>query len=484
MHTRLLRLKSFATLCFTLLLPILSSAQSCDCSAQFQFIKTYFETNNPSFQTIKKDPNQYKKYEAAVQKTERKIAKEPANANCTFALEDYVSLLHDHHSSVEQNPGAMHRAKMHSEAELDSFKKSTFYQSFEKLAVDTTKLLESLAQKDVSDIEGLYLNHETTVGIYKTGKNKYKGVVLRTKTKFLELGQVMFELKRISEDRYQVTYNLGLLGFSVRSHAKTMTINDGHIYYYGYSKSGKHFEEKKPFEFKSLNDSTNYMRISTFNGALTMQLDTFYEAHDAVIRSKPNLIIDLRDNGGGADRCFVPLVHYLYTGPIMSDTVDIWVTPENIRRYQEILEEQQQNKDKYGNAATTMGARLEQMKRAPSNSFILMDEKAPEPWTIDSIYTNPKKVVLLYNKGTASSGEAFIWYAMQSKKVITAGENSGGYMGFGNVMESFSPCDLYKIYNTTTRYRNFSHYEYVGIEPQHKIPAGKDWIEYAKELLK
>lgn len=91
--------------------------------------------------------------------------------------------------------------------------------------------------------------------------------------------------------------------------------------------------------------------------------------------------------------------------------------------------------------------------------------------------------MLLFNKGTASAAEGLITYFQQSDKVITVGENSGGYIGYGNVMTAEIPCGKFKIRSTTTRYEEKSKYEFVGIPPMHKIAKEKDWVKYALSLF-
>ena len=116
-------------------------------------------------------------------------------------------------------------------------------------------------------------------------------------------------------------------------------------------------------------------------------------------------------------------------------------------------------------------------------SFIPQSEDAINTWTLDSGTVYPKKIALIFNRGTASAGEGMIQYFIQSDKVVTIGENSGGYIGYGNVMNAVVPCDKFTVQSTTTRYLQKSKYEFVGIEPMYKVNKGKDWISFAQEIL-
>ncbi|WP_460969329.1 S41 family peptidase [Pontibacter aydingkolensis] len=55
------------------------------------------------------------------------------------------------------------------------------------------------------------------------------------------------------------------------------------------------------------------MRLSSFDRGLIDELNAFYESIASDLNSKPFLIIDLRNNGGGDERRYFKLLPYLYT---------------------------------------------------------------------------------------------------------------------------------------------------------------------------
>lgn len=93
------------------------------------------------------------------------------------------------------------------------------------------------------------------------------------------------------------------------------------------------------------------------------------------------------------------------------------------------------------------------------------------------------KVAVLYNRYTASSAESMITYCIQSNKVVSLRENSGGYLGYGNVMTTDTPCSNFSLRSTTTKYKNNSRYEFIGIEPMVKLSVENNWIEAARNAL-
>jgi hypothetical protein len=444
-------------------------AQNCDCSTQFSTVVTYFENNNPAFQKIKTDRKEYRIYLAGVKKLQKEVKQEKDIDRCIVYLDRYVSLLKDHHSGIGFN---LERKDLGSAELIDQFRRSADYQKFKKLAIDSSKIVSHLMTKQAEDIEGIYSDGRNTVfGIIKkeNAPGKYIGVVLK-QNKLLDVGHVLLELTQKQNNFYDIVYNIGLLGFNFQKIFKRLEIKNGQISSFGFSKTMNATPGEKPYEFKPLDASANYLRLSSFDGRLVEELDVFYDSLSKEIKSKPYLIIDLRNNGGGSERSYLKLLQYAYTKPLQIDPAEVWVSGENIRRYEEA--EHGDNKEL-----------IERMKKARLFTFIPQSTDTNLTWALDSVTVFPKKIALLFNRGTASAAEGMIVYFMQSEKVITFGENSGGYIGYGNVMTSQTPCRKFTIQSTTTKYSEKSKYEFVGIPPNYTVPEKHDWIEYAKQLL-
>jgi hypothetical protein len=457
--------------CLIILLILLSGrtlAQDCGCSSQLAAVIRYYEANNPAFQKLKGKTKSYADYLVKRNTIEKEAGRLKEEGRCIVYLDRYVALLKDHHSEIGFN---LKRMDLSTAEKIDSFKKTPAYLRYRKIQIDTAKLLSVLATKKLGEIEGIYSNGGSLVfGIIPKEKEpgKYLGVVLKG-TRLLDPGHILLELERTKGNEYAIQYHVGLLGFNFKTILKTQVVDNGLMPSFGFSKTDTRVKEK-PYEFKVLNDSTNYLRISSFDSELTAELNVFYDSIHSAIISKPLLVIDIRNNGGGSEQSFFNLLPYIYEKPFKLDSALVWVSPDNIRRYEET-----------GSANYTR--LIERMKAAKPFSFIRLGEEPMSEWALDGGTAYPKKVALLYNKGTASSGEGMILYMQQSKKVITIGENSGGYIGYGNVMTTATPCGQYSIRSTTTQYFDHSKYEYVGIAPEYKPSKSVDWINYASKLL-
>jgi hypothetical protein len=441
--------------------------QECSCLSQFSFVKNYYQRNNPAFQIIKNDPTAHKNYIIQVKKLTTEISKEKSNDRCNIYFDKYVSLLKDHHSGIDVSLQRLN-LDLNSQKSVDSFRATKGYKSFKKIEIDTVTLLSRLKTKPQADVEGLYRTSTNIIlAVMETQPGSYMGVVMK-KNKLLDVGHILLELKKRDNTNYECVYHTGLLAVNFENVYGNVEIKNGQIAQLGFSKIGAQNEAAtRPYAFRELDSTTNYIKLTSFERKLKPELDSFYRSIDGLIQSKPYLIIDLRDNGGGAEECYFSLLKYVYTRPLQIDNVDVWVSPDNIARYEEI------------GASQTL---INRMKKAKPFGFIPQLEGPAERWTMEGT-TNPKKVALLFNRKTASSAEGMITYAMQSDKVITMGENSGGHIGFGDVMTTKIPCGKYSLRSTTTKYHNNSRYEFVGIAPKVYLSAEEDWIEVARKML-
>jgi hypothetical protein len=79
----------------------------------------------------------------------------------------------------------------------------------------------------------------------------------------------------------------------------------------------------------------------------------------------PNLVIDVRNNGGGSDVTYSELIKFLYTGPIRIVGSNIWSSEDNIRKF-----EGHANDPTYPEASRKDFQRTANAMRANPNSFL------------------------------------------------------------------------------------------------------------------
>ncbi len=456
--------------------------QTCNCLQEFNYVKSYFETNSPSFNSF--TSQQLKDYKTKSAAIRDRILKKKPDTDCIFYLQQYTRLLRDNHSTVEQAKFNLVNIDENDSIAVAQVLNSELYKR-QKPVTLSNEQLEKI--KNSSDpVEGIYTDskNDFKIAIVKNENSQkdYRGIVLETTSKIWKWGFIKMELSRIKND----LFNISMYTKSFQRVCGSSTIRDGNIYNFGWSKINPVASSNmQPFGSEIINDSIYYLRVSSFDAKYFSALDSFYSANRENIPSRKHLIIDLRNNGGGSEACYAGLLQYIYTRPINLPNVEVFSTAENKKRYLDRIVEMKYEKGNFSDdEINSTNSVLQLMMSSGKKGFISLNSTPTEPLTLKDLPKYPENVVVLQNSLTASSAEAFILKCQQSGKVTTMGENTGGYLGFGNVFETKTPGGCFKILNTTTRYKEYYKYELKGIPPEKYLVANSDWIAEAIKSLK
>jgi hypothetical protein len=200
--------------------------------------------------------------------------------------------------------------------------------------------------------------------------------------------------------------------------------------------------------FKTLNDSTCYLRIKSFNGSYDRSIDSVIKANLKSIQSTPKLIIDLRGNGGGSDHCISFLQPILYTNPVKNIGVDLLTTPDNTAAW-EFLINQYRNKlpGKYLDDA------LKKIHQGDGKARAFVNFEPDYTGTLPVVWANPAKVAIVIDGQCASATEELLLFARQSKKTKIVGEHSSGVLDYSNVVPRDFSNPPFTLHYPTTRSR-------------------------------
>jgi hypothetical protein len=472
----------FAITILLIVLSKFSTAQSCSCSDDYYFIKSHIEKNHGGFNKKIKSPEEpaYKKFTQAL---EQEIKKDQSGKYCISYLKKYILYLQDHHSNITAGGGTAVNETI--TADVEAFQKSSAYLNTELLKADSNKLISKWAMGNPGNIEGIYYTPDSTYVTAliknKTSYRDYAAVILRSKTKLWTPGQVKFELKQVNDSLFDayISYRNHSINYDQVVYKKERLQMNGWIKA-GETTAASTKSSNELIQFRLLDSSTVYLSITSFDAVILSKLDSAYKVIIPQIKKYPKLIIDVRNNGGGSDAGYMALMPLLYTDPFESDLVEFYATPGNIQAYKSYDENLRKNSP--GSKGVFIN-QVAKMEKATPYSFIYMGDGTPRMVKYPENKGYPDKIAVLYNRNCASSCESFLFEILNSSKVIRAGENSGGYTGYGNVMNIQTPCGNTLSW-TTTVYRNQWKYEFVGIPPQYKIPEEEtDWIEYTRKLL-
>lgn len=235
-----------------------------------------------------------------------------------------------------------------------------------------------------------------------------------------------------------------------------------------------------PFFFRQLNDSTGYLRLSSFEAALYPLADSVMNTNDDFLRKAPNLVIDVRNSGWGAEKLIERLRPLLYTQPVRITGADFYATPDNIAAWGHVLDEQVGKlPEEYIEQIRTLihqgdGLQGRLVSMGPDENMIL-----PSPLPA------PTKVVVLINEYCNNTAEQFLLEAAQSQKVKLMGKATAGALDYANLSQvRFNAPDFWISY-PVTRSRRVAMGQGIdnkGIQPVVKLDFhSAGWLD---EVLK
>lgn len=241
--------------------------------------------------------------------------------------------------------------------------------------------------------------------------------------------------------------------------------------------AGRH--PSRELELRELDADTLLLRLPDFNPTLKSRIDALIEANRDRLAGTRNLIIDVRRNPGGSTANFAAVLPFLYTKPITTPGMSHYATDDNIRMIESFLEENELAED----LEAEIGALVSRMKEH-RGGFVPAED---EVFTLPRVLPYPERVAVLADRGCVSSCETFVWKARQSDKVTVFGEDTAGFLDYGDVLPVPTPCGAFRLFNPTSRSNRVAQgmpLDNVGIEPDVRIPADvPDPVDWVRERL-
>lgn len=265
-----------------------SQEKECNCINELENIATLIKNAKSYSQQIKKD-QETTELKSWQEKIRQEIVNDSlSNYFCSGYLQKYISFIKDKHNQVYTIPDNI----------------SLNVPDYPK-AIDTTL-------KGTDKISGIYHAGSDEIVLQNENDSIWFGVTLKSNSDAWTKGKIRLRLHKTKDGKFELFefYSNGILFYQ-----NNVKIENGRIYSTFWNKQNdyyfnKNFEDN--FTFKSLNPSFNYIGIKTLSRTkdLIKEANTFYEDHLELL-NKENLIIDLRNNGGGSTNQAKPLLKAL-----------------------------------------------------------------------------------------------------------------------------------------------------------------------------
>ncbi|MCX6287998.1 MAG: S41 family peptidase [Bacteroidetes bacterium] len=485
----------------------MSFSQQSSCMTDFDFVIAKIKSNYPGYNDkIKGD--KVEELARLEQDLRRRIALHPDS--CGYYLSEYAGFFKDEHLRVRRVPGP---DKEWVQMDISSYGKN--------IAIDTNEMFARTTGSNT--IEGLWVSWCGEIAVIKDpGKKNYLGVsVSYTGWK---PGQVMFEFAPLEPDGmnpeshppsndtlFKVKEHTTWQGARVGKTKASLHVNRNILEVYdvrffvrksSFQRSDyammKSYVPLYPngqntyFTYGCLSDSTFFMRIPGFDGNKE-RIESTLKDHWSDIMSRPNLVIDLRNNGGGQDDEWQMLFRLLYTGPFFSKGVEWYACEDNIKGYEDDLKKGTLRGGDEGIKWTM--ALLAEMKKHPGEFVIHPMMGKDETVKEDTVYKYPRQVGIIINENNGSSAEQFLLAAKTSSKVTLFGNtNTAGVLDYSNSIPIDLPSGKYYMRYPMSRSRRLPEnpIDNIGISPDVIIPYPATeqlldkqdiWVEYVKDWL-
>lgn len=367
----------------------------------------------------------------------------------------------------------------------------------EKIKISEKQFKSDYQQKNyrLNPIFGIWENGNYLVAIIPNPEESnrvrdYVAVVLNSPNSKWEQFDVKFELTLNESASYDANFIMG--DFSI-TETTGKQIDKTLLELEGLNAWHKVWPEKQQVPKDEIKSLYNRFHLSYIDGIPYLRLPDFYSVErsfvDSIMKSHHNnilnaeiLIVDVRGNSGGSDGTYFPVLPYVLSGPVELPINGFWLSEYNTemiigalaaQKGLSVEEYARQEKEEYEGFITNKGTAYFQH---PDNS-----------WTfkVDTLYNGPKKVIILTDKETASSGETFVYRVNQSNKVVVYGQNTAGVVdGFNGLPKDIGCFEV--VFPSSYRAKDIKEnpIDPYGIAPDVYVDKKVDVLTYAIEHMR
>lgn len=462
-----------------------SFSQHCDCNSNYEWVKKTFEENDAGFQYALKMKGE-QAYAAHNQRILDKVQQAKTAAECTPVLYDWLKFFRQGHIAIrlhEQTPPA------------NTAKPEKQFADWETYAIKTADFKNYLDKKNVSDYEGIWETEPYKVGIKKEG-DQYIGFIIESGAETWTKGQVKLKFSITENNINSVFYmrdhsavesnNVAMTG---KNHLQIGHLSLSRIYprtedepkYMPYFKA---LNAEQPY-LEPLNQTTLYLRIPSFNESYKRKIDSVLNTNKEKLLTTKNLIIDIRNNGGGSDASYSEIIPYLYTNPVRAVGVEYLSTRLNNQRMLDFINKPEYEFDDEGKKwAKESYDKLE----SKLGQFVNLNAEVVSIGKLDTIYPYPQQVGIIINEANGSTAEQFLLEARQSKKVKLFGVTTFGVLDISNMYFVESPCKEFQLGYSLSRSMRIPEFaiDEKGIQPDYYLDKGippYEWTDYVNNTL-
>ena len=231
-----------------------------------------------------------------------------------------------------------------------------------------------------------------------------------------------------------------------------------------------------------LGPRTLVIHLPSFSPQHRAALETLLRKQRAALLSHPNWIIDVRDNDGGADSSYAPLLPWLLGEQPVSVGVEWLSTPANQRAHEQICARYAP-----GDAACALFAQsvLAALRAVPPGSWARVQaDRFVYERSVTPEKRRPQKVAVLMDRDCGSSCEQFLLTVRQGLGVKLLGRPSFGALDYSNMRPFTLPSGRRDLWYATSRSLRLPQLpvDATGVLPDILLPELQGPADAAAEL--
>src|SRR6218665_3417845 len=456
----------------SVLFSVLAFGQDCNCEESFAWMKKTFEENDAGYQVTidKKGKSEYEKYNQFYLDKVKKIT----DINeCGRTLYDWLKFFRSGHISVNVDVLADNK-------------------NWETVSMTEAEVESYLANVPLTSFEGIWKTEPYKIAIIKKNE-EYIGFVLDAPGTPWQKNHVKLKFST-NKDKTGFSGKYYLRNYSDYDLKKVEMIGNNYMKLGQFSlqrvnpkaediKSIKTYLElmrsQKPVMLE-YSKNTLVLRIPSFHQDNKKIVDSLLSVYHKKITSTQNFVIDIRNNGGGADRTFTKIIPYLYTNPIRTIGVEMLSTPLNNQRMESFLtmpDFTEEDKKEIAENLKTLNENL--------GKFVNLHGEKVFTDTHDKVYQYPKNVAVLINENNGSTAEQFLLAVKQSSKTKLFGKTTMGALDVSNMHFVKAPCWKIELGYCLSKSYRIPHMaiDEKGIQPDYYMDdtiPDYEWIEFAE----
>lgn len=255
----------------------------------------------------------------------------------------------------------------------------------------------------------------------------------------------------------------------VISNASTLTFQLANGEKFKYTVKDYTVGRKEPkYEMRMLKNNILYMRFEDFADPDAIAELVKYNKH--LIDETPYWIIDVRNNAGGMDYSYYPLLPYIFSAgeKRKEDILYYLMTERNCDTRIALLNAYSANLE----SKDEIEKDIRMMEENRGRGFVRIEsESNGEMAFFNETKLNPKHIVIMSDTYCGSSGDQFIYEAKGAKKVTVIGRATAGVLDYSN-LTSVTFSDAFQLMYPISKRENVinNSLTYNGIEPDIYLP--------------